>query len=154
MDFKEINPEVFYAKSSIAKVDRLAIDFLKEKAAANPRKRARLCLHPDTEDALHEMIIVHARDAYVRPHRHIGKPESFHVIEGQLKVLIFDELGSVIETIEMGDLSSGKTFCYRLSEPLFHTVVPLSDFVVFHEVTKGPFCRQDCLFADWAPESL
>lgn len=149
MNLKEINQEVFYTENSITKVDSSVIDFLKVKAGENPRKRARLCSHLTTDDALHEMIIVHAKDAYVRPHKHIGKSESFHVIEGELKVLIFDQAGKVIETIEMGDLLSGKTFYYRLSEPLFHTVVPLSDFVVFHEVTKGPFRSEDCVFAEW-----
>ena len=94
---------------------------------------------------------MHALDAYVRPHKHIGKSESFHVIEGLLLVVVFDDEGSKIEDIPMGDMHSGELFYYRLPANLYHTVIPQQDFVVFHEVTNGPFDRSDTVFAPWAP---
>ena len=151
MKYKRISNEVLYTDESITKIDKADIESLKELAAKNTRKRIRLCAHPDTHDNLHEMIIVHALDAYVRPHKHIGKSESFHVIEGLLLVVVFDDEGSKIEDIPMGDMHSGELFYYRLPANLYHTVIPQQDFVVFHEVTNGPFDRSDTVFAPWAP---
>ena len=52
----------------------------------------------------------------------------------------------------MGELRSGKTFYYRLSEPIFHTLIIRSEILVFHEITQGPFLREQTEFAEWAPE--
>jgi cupin fold WbuC family metalloprotein len=151
MTYRKANDEVYYADPAIAVAGQADIDRLKAIAAANPRRRARLCTHPGTDDALHEMIIVHSRGNYVPPHRHPGKSESFHVVEGELDVVVFAEDGAVKAHIRMGAPGSGKPFYYRLSEPWYHTVVPLSATVVFHEITNGPFRREDTVFAPWAP---
>jgi cupin fold WbuC family metalloprotein len=98
------------------------------------------------------MLIVLPRNAYVRPHKHIGKIESFTILEGEADVLLFEEDGTVRQRIYMGCLSSGKTFYYRLSRPVFHTLVVRSEFLVFHEVTEGPFRTEKTVFADWSPD--
>lgn len=152
MNFKKINNEVYYSQDLIVKVSANDINFLKLKAAKNSRKRVRLCAHNDILDSLHEMLIIHARNNYVQPHQHLFKSESFHIIEGRLLVVIFDEKGQIVEVIEMGDISSNDIFYYRLSKNLFHTIIPLTEWVVFHETTKGPFLREETVFAPWAPE--
>jgi cupin fold WbuC family metalloprotein len=152
VDFTKVSDEVLYSPGAITRVDRNAIRRLKEMAAENPRRRIRLCAHPDTADPLHEMLIVHMKDAYVPPHRHPGKSESFHIIEGSLTVVVFDDAGGVTEVIEMGEPGSGRVFYYRLSEARYHTVIVTSDVVAFHEVTNGPFRREDMEFAPWAPD--
>jgi len=111
-----------------------------------------LCTHRNTEDLLHEMFIVHTRDAYIRPHKHLGKPESFHIIEGTVDVFVFEEDGRVREVIKMGEYLSGRPFYYRINDPLYHTLIIRSDVLVFHETTSGPFNRADAIFAPWAPE--
>ena len=155
MTMREVGEEVFYADGPITRVGRSDIAALKARAATNRRRRARVCTHPDTADGLHEMLIVHSRGAYVPPHRHVGKSESFHMIEGELDVVIFENDGAVKEIISLAAPSANraddKPFYYRLSESYFHTVVPRSDVVVFHETTNGPFRREDTDFAAWAP---
>src|SRR5262249_24352537 len=120
-------------------------------ARATPRRRARLCAHRNTDDALHEMIIVLDRATYVRPHRHCAKSESFHVVEGLLNVVLFDDSGGGLDVIRMGDYASGRQFYYRLTEPVYHTVLIESDLAVIRETTNGPFVRQQTEFAAWAP---
>lgn len=151
MNIKEINHEVFYIKEDIIDISNKDIVFLKTKAANNKRARARLCTHPSIESSLHEMLIVMAKKTYVRPHKHLGKGESFHIIEGNLKVVIFDEEGNVWRVINMGDYHSKDKFYYKLSADYFHTVIPLSNFVIFHETTNGPFKREDTIYPEWAP---
>ena len=146
-----LNPEVVYAEDQIVKVGSADIAGLKVLARANPRKRVRLCAHPGTEDALHEMLIVHQQDTYVRPHRHPGKSESFHIIEGVADVVIFTGEGEISEVIPMGTYGSDRVFFYRLGPSLFHTLMIRSSVLVFHEITNGPFRRADLVFAPWAP---
>ena len=109
----------------------------------DPLRRARLCLHHDPRDKVQEMVIAFSRDPYVRLHRHVNKRESFHVIEGEMAVVFFDDSGRVTRHIRMGPLGSGHAFLYRSSSSLWHTVVPLSEFVIIHETTNGPFVREE-----------
>jgi len=152
MNFKEINKEVLYTTDRIVTINSEDIERLKEMAAGNLRKRVRLCCHSDSESTLHEMLIVHTRNAYIPPHKHIAKSESFHIIDGKLNVVVFNNEGSILEVINMSDYKSGGKFFYRLPENYFHTVIPLSDSVVFHEITNGPFIREDTIFPPWAPD--
>lgn len=152
LNFTLVNDEVLYSSDAVTRVNSEDIAILKDRARNNPRRRVRLCAHPTVEDTLHEMIIVHSRGNYVRPHRHPEKSESFHVIEGGLVVAIFDDEGRVKESLEMGAGSARGILYYRLSEPAFHTVIPKTDVVVFHETTNGPFDRDETVFAPWAPE--
>jgi len=140
-------------KDDIAKIDRSDIEWLKAQAAKNPRERVRLCAHLDTDDVVHEMLIVHSKGTYVRPHKHPGKTESFHLIEGALDIVIFEESGEILEHIPMGDYTTGGRFFWRLSSSYYHTVIPRTDTVVFHETTSGPFDPKTSKFdAPWSPE--
>jgi len=143
--------EVFYSTASISVLDLSMIDFLKRRSRANRRLRARICLHPSAQDGLHEMLIVHHRDVYVRPHWHIGKSESLHVVEGSGRARLFGLDGALAETIELGPLHSGKPYFYRIAEGVCHALVIDSEWLVFHEVTSGPFTPGKTIFPDWAP---
>jgi cupin fold WbuC family metalloprotein len=144
--------EVLYDLDTTVRVGRQEVDFLKKGAGQNQRNRIRLCAHGSTDDSLHEMFIVHTKETYVRPHRHLGKSEALHVIEGTVDLVTFDDTGDITGVTSMGDYQSGRTFYHRLSEPAFHTLLITSDVVVFHEITNGPFDRADTIWAPWAPE--
>ena len=152
MCFREINSEVFVADGPLVRVSHREIEFLKERVKSAPRGRVRLCAHPGNDDALHEMFIVLSCRTYIRPHRHINKSESFHVIEGTVDVVLFDEPGEVADVISMGDFASGKKFYYRIMSPLYHTLLITSEVLVFHETTNGPFKQDGTDFAPWSPE--
>ena len=96
MRLRQISDEVFFAEDQIVRFGDQDTEFLKELAQRNQRKSVRVCTHKAEEDELHEMFIVHAHDTYVRPHKHLSKSVSFHVIEGQADVVIFGELFSKI----------------------------------------------------------
>lgn len=148
----EVNEEVFVTLDPITRVDRSDIEWLKEKAAGNIRERARLCAHLSVDDAVHEMLIVHTKDTYIRPHKHPGKSESFHIIEGALDIVVFDDSGEVLDLIAMAEYSTGSRFYWRLSKSHFHMVIPKSNVVVFHETTGGPFDRSTSnVAASWSP---
>lgn len=148
---KTLNTEVIQAEGPIVKVSRSGIEYLKSCAVENERRRIRLCTHNDTADLLHEMLIVHEKGTYVRPHKHMSKIESIHIIEGLVDLVIFDDNGTILDVVSMGDYASSLQFYCRMSYPYYHTLVIRSDVLIFHEVTNGPFKRDGTIFAPWAP---
>ncbi len=145
--------DVIFLNQDIVEVGQEWLEKLKDEAARSKNKRARLCLHKTHEDAVQEMVIVFCRNSLVRPHRHTNKSESFHIIEGNLIVILFNDEGKVTQHIEMGAPQSGKTCLYRIASSVWHTVIPLSDFVAVHEVAAGPFAKDTNNFPDWASEN-
>lgn len=152
MDVIKVNEEVLYPEPGVVRVGRDDVGMLKEQANRNRRQRIRLCAHSDVEDTLHEMFIVHKRDTYVRPHKHLNKSESTHIIEGSVDMVMFDEDGQITDVCRLGDYGSGLQFFHRISEPTFHTLLINSETLVFHETTNGPFRPPDTVWATWAPD--
>ncbi len=151
MNLRKVNEEVFIAEAPIVRLGDEEIAFLKRQAQTNARKRARICAHKTNDDALHEMVIVISASSYIHPHKHIGKSESFHIVEGEVDVAVFDDTGTVVDVIQLGAIGSGRMFYYRLAESTFHTLVIHSEFLVVHEVTNGPFNRDRTVLAPFAP---
>jgi cupin fold WbuC family metalloprotein len=147
----EFNEEVLYSNERVTKVTTADITVLKKIASQNRRNRVRLCTHKNAESNAHDMLIVHGKEAYVRPHLHISRDESFHVIEGELFIVIFYSSGDIEEVIKMKEYGSEHSFYYRVPQGVYHSVIPLSDTVVFHEATSGPFNPLDTNFPVWAP---
>ena len=65
--------------------------------------------------------------------------------------LIFNNEGKIINTFPMGDYSSGRNFYYRIPADTFHTQLFKKD-TFFHEVSEGPFNRDETIIASWAPD--
>ena len=152
MNRKKINEEVIIDIASLVQIDKTCLLDLAISAKKNERKRIRLCAHGDIDSRLHEMFIIHEKDTYVRPHKHLNNSESFHIISGEADIIIFHDDGSIQKVISMGDYQSGKIFYYRLKAPDFHTMLIRSEKLIFHETTGGPFIRSNTIFADWSPE--
>lgn len=152
IDWIKENDEVYYAPASRALVSAETITFLKMQAQKTARGRCRLCAHPSVDSSLHEMLIVHKGGAYIRPHRHIGKAESLHVIEGEADLIFFDKNGNVEKRRLVGTPDSGNPFYARTEEGQDHMLLLLSPWFVYHEVTSGPFDRNQTVFPAWAPE--
>jgi len=143
---------VIVADSDIYVVEPETLQTLREMAAASPLKRSRICLHRTSDDRIQEMVIMFARDSYVRVHRHRNKSESFHVLEGMLQVVFFDDQGQETRRVRLGPPGSGRSCLYRLACDAWHTVLVESDWVVIHETTNGPFIPGEAEFAGWAPD--
>lgn len=150
--YRKQNDEVYYMADARVIWDDTDIAFLKAQAAENTRRRCRLCAHPTSDATVHEMLIVHANDAYVRPHRHLGRAESFQVIEGTAIAAFFDEQGTVVDARRMTTPGNGGAFFYRIPENTFHSLIIESAWLVFHECVQGPFDPDRCEFASWAPD--
>jgi cupin fold WbuC family metalloprotein len=130
-------------------LDEQKIIELKSIALKHPLKRARFCLHESQESSVQEMVIVAHRESNIEAHKHpINKPESYHIIDGQLSVNIFSPDGEVIKNIILSDHSHPKM--YRINGDIWHQPVPVSEWVVYHEVFTGPFDKNfDVKYNAW-----
>ena len=145
---------VFRNVGPIIEVDDATIEMLLDAAAAEPKRRARLNLHRDDNDLIHEMIIAFRGDSLNMPHRHEGKSESMHVIKGRVDVVIFDDDGKETRRVRLGARDwRGMPSVFRMAAPLWHTVIPVDDKVVVHETTNGPFLPgKNMEIPPWAPQ--
>ena len=141
------NDEVYYSEESFVLIGPEDLNELKKLAASNPRQRARLCVHENPNALMHEMFIVHGRDAYVRPHRHLNRQEGLMVLEGDADLLTFSEFGELERVVKL----NSKCFFKRLNNPVYHMLRIRSEFLVFYEATSGPFKNTDTQFAPWSP---
>lgn len=149
--FRKVSDEVFVADEPIVRLGVEQVAFLKAQARSSRRKRARICAHRSNEDALHEMLIAISADSYIHPHKHTRKVESFHIVEGLVDVVVFDDAGAIVDVVELGDITTGRNFYYRLSDSMFHTLLIHNEFLVVHEVTNGPFVANETILASFAP---
>jgi cupin fold WbuC family metalloprotein len=147
----KINSEVYHSKENFFSLSKEDINKLINLAKKTTRNRVRFCSHASGQDALHEMFIVHPKGAYVRPHKHINKIESMLVIHGEVDYIMFDNDGNVDEIVEMGGVESKKYFYQTIRQDKFHTLIIKSEWLIFLEITNGPFDKKDTLFAEWSP---
>lgn len=142
-----------YNKQNITVITDELITDLKHRALVSSRKRFRFCLHQSNADQTQEMIIVFRQNTFMPPHRHpMGKSESYHIIEGSMKVFIFNNKGYVTRIVELGEAGQNKAFMYRLSSNFWHMPVAISEWLVYHEAYSGPFKKEiDVEFPAWAP---
>jgi cupin fold WbuC family metalloprotein len=148
---ERISDEVFVAKEPIVILGDEELIFIRQQALSSPRQRARICAHRRSEDLLHEMFIALSKQTYIQPHRHRQKSESFHIVEGEVDVVLFEDDGAIHEIVCLGPVGTGRACFYRLDSLRYHTLVIRSELLVMHEVTNGPFDRRLTEYAPFAP---
>ena len=140
----------FFCKNKPARVDSLLIGQLKQEAERAGDKNVRVCLHEGPEASFHDMVILERRSKYYRAHRRPNKDVTFHLIEGSMAVFVFDEEGRVEEACL---LDPEKIFMYRVDADRYRVSVPVSDVVIYHEASPGPFVGEgDAIYPPWAPD--
>ena len=127
----------------INKLNKNLLEKLKKKAFNSKLKRSRICAHKSDRDKIHEMFVCLHKDTYVAPHFHKNKTESYHIIEGKVDIYFFNKKGEVKNKILLNSKSKNKNFYLRLDPNIFHTLVPKTKYVIFHEVTNGPFKKKE-----------
>jgi len=144
--------EVLYSDDPIVNLTGKDLEWFKQRASLNSRQRIRLCSHPVLTDELHEMIIVLRKNVCVPPHKHPGKSESIHIIEGLADAIVFNDDGTIFQVLPLGDCSSRRVFYCRMNSSVYHTLLIRSEFLIFHETTNGPFQKGNTQFAPWSPD--
>ena len=130
------NSVACFAVSNNVIIDQDTIKELKLLSKRLGKKNIRICLHNHRDSNLHNMINLIYRKGDNNPHKHIHKSESYHIIEGQMIITLFDDRGIIMDEYL---LNENETFLFRVGRDTFHSTVPKSEYVIFHETRPGPF---------------
>ena len=141
---------MIFSKSKLGTVGPGLVRSLKTYAQSRPSKRARICMHEDESDRLHEMLIAAPRHAIWPPHRNDSGPKSWLIFEGAIAIVIFDENHDFEEHWTLDANAANGLRFLRLSGTRWHTILPLSESAVYLETALGPYRKTT--FADWGPQ--
>ena len=144
--------EVYHALDRTFSLQPSNLKELVGLASKNLRKRARLCAHRDPSDQVQQMFIAHKQGTYIRPHKHLNKDESMLILEGSADYIIFNEFGEVESITSMASCSHDAAFFTTIGPGVYHSLRIKSEWLIFLEVTKGPFVKEETIFADWSPD--
>ncbi len=147
----EATPGIFETTQDPVVISNEQLASLVRASKSSPKGRARLLLHAQRSDNLHEMIIVLPSDSCDHPHINFKSGKSFLALSGQFAVLRFSDDGNEISPIILSacDRWSGARIV-RLREPAWHTIIPLAGDTAFLETIIGPF--EGNRFAPWFPK--
>jgi cupin fold WbuC family metalloprotein len=148
--FHPVTAAVFETEEDPASVSDIEIAALVEAARRAPQGRARLILHADRMDSLHEMIIALPSESCDHPHINFKSGKSFLALSGQFAVMVFSDDGTEITPVVLSANSQAiGVRMTRLRRPFWHTIIPISGDVVFLETIIGPF--EGNQWATWFP---
>ena len=154
-DKKAKTKAFFFKKSDTAVFNKKFISFL-EKHYYKTKKDIRICIHRDPSDKHHDMVLLQKRKDFYKPwyenkkmgtfpHKHITKGETYHLIKGKMACVTFNNKGKInfASILKPNDI-------YRTPTNVYHTQVPLTNYIIYHESTLGPFKKNNSAFPRWA----
>ncbi len=145
-------PAYYFAKGAEKRLSTEIIDLLKDQVRGTPGAAARVCFHDGPQAPVHDMVIVFRGGGPAQPaHKHLTREETYHIIEGKLRLQFFDDKGKKTGACTLGASGTGLPLVYRVPHDIFHATEPDSEFAVFHESRPGPFEAADTVVSDWKP---
>lgn len=128
------------------------LEELEAKASSSSRKRAHVNLHKAYDEPIQKTIIALNRGTYIPPHyhRHEHQKELFVVLSGTVRIIIFNEDGSILDILLLASGEIAEVLPFTI-----HTVVCISSSAIVLEIKSGPFIADDCKESlDWTiPEN-
>ena len=139
----------YFAEDAVATFGRLQVADIVQMAQQSIGI-SRYCLHNNTSDSLHSMIIAQSSRRYWRPKKHSTKDKVFHIVQGHMAVIEFHDGGN---PRRLTVLASDQVIAMRIPRGTFHTNFALTSIVVHHEIIEGPYREgeSDRIEADFAP---
>lgn len=131
-------------------IDAALLGRLHAEAVQSPRLRTHHNLHATLDAPIHRMCMAMEPGTYVRPHRHPDKWELLLIVTGDMRVLTFDDAGTVLTRTRLS--AGGETYGLETPADTWHGVVTLAPRTVVLECKAGPYvavAEKD--FAGWAP---
>ena len=109
------------------------------------KKDIRICLHTSKKSNHHDMVILQQKNNFYTPHKHLRKGETYHIIKGSMVCILFNDNGKVSKVCKLK-----KNDIFRTPLNIFHTMSPISKYVIYHESKTGPFLKRgDSIFPIW-----
>lgn len=125
-------------------INEYDFDALISAAKKSDRKRAHRNLHSSYDDKVQRILIGLVKGSYVAPHYHSlpHQWEMFTLLNGQLKICLYNQQGEVTDTKVIDSVqSAGQMIEFSPNE--IHSVECLSEEAIMLEIKEGPF-RPEC----------
>ncbi len=147
-DYKAKTTSFFLLKEG-EKIDQKYISFLKKSYGKN-KKDIRLCLHKNPKAKHHDMIILQQRKNFYTPHKHLKKGETYHIIQGSMACVLLNNSGKITKVCRLK-----KNEIFRTPLNIFHTMLPITKYVIYHESKTGPFLKKnDSIYPKWGKKLI
>ena len=113
------------------------LDKLSAEAKANERLRMNLDLRTSAADQSQRMLNALEPDTQVPIHRHPKTSETFVVLRGSIRQLVYDELGNITEDIVLKAGVEPNTI--SIPKGVWHRAVCLEPGTILFEAKDGAF---------------
>jgi 8-oxo-dGTP diphosphatase len=142
------NDRVYYANKNPFCISRQQMYILKSLVTIKNIPVFRICMHVNDNADIHEMIMIHSKPSKVGPLKQLKTSLSYHIIEGELAIELFDEKGFKLKDyiVSNNNQNENATTSIRLNAKEFRTVSSISPFAIFLEVGSGPFQDSDTIW--------
>jgi cupin fold WbuC family metalloprotein len=120
-------------------IDKALLDSVSAQALKNERLRMNYNFHPRLDDPLNRLLNAMEPGSYFPPHRHKNpdREEIFLVLRGSVRLIIFDDEGSVVSSTEVSP--EKEVYGMEIEAGIWHSLIVLEPNTVVYEVKKGPY---------------
>ena len=118
-------------------IDEKQLNQVSGEAKASQRLRMNYNFHQSLDDKCHRMLNAIEPGTDIPIHRHPTKDESFVVLRGKVRSTIYDDDGTVIESVVLCQ-EEGR-FGVDIPKGVWHKLESLESGSVVFECKEGPF---------------
>ena len=139
----ETTPGVFHANAWGQPLEENLLELLIEKAKINANRKARLCLHPTSDELLQVTYLAFSRPYSDKVHKHPHRPEVVIPIHGLARHSTFDPEGRILRSLV---LDGTKPAAISTQVNSWHALEVLSESFVMIEIGNGPFSSTSTVY--------
>jgi cupin fold WbuC family metalloprotein len=139
----ETLPGVFHAKNWGQSLEEDLLNQLIERAKTNSNRKARLCLHPTSDEILQVTYLAFSRPYADRIHKHPHRPEVVIPVVGEARHTSYDHGGRALES---RILSGANPVAVSTQAETWHALEVISEFFVMVEIGTGPFISTSTVY--------
>ena len=122
-------------------IDEKLLNQVSEEARKVPRLRMNYNFHESLDDKCHRMLNAIEPGTDIPIHRHPTKDESFVVLRGKVRSTIYDDDGTVIESVVLCQ-EEGR-FGVDIPKGVWHKLESLESGSVIFECKEGAFVEHE-----------
>jgi cupin fold WbuC family metalloprotein len=139
----ETTPGVFHANAWGQRLQENLIEELIRHAQLNPNRKARLCLHPTSDELLQVTYLAFSKPYLDKIHMHPHRPEIVIPVHGLAVHNVFDEHGKVLRS----QLLSGRNPVANSTQTKeWHAIELQTENFVMIEIGTGPFLPTSTIY--------
>ena len=118
-------------------IDKQLLDDVSRQAQKSDRLRMNYNFHQSLDDKCHRFLNAVEPGTKVEIHRHPTKDESFVLLRGRVRVNIYNDDGTVLESVVL--CPEEDQYGVNIPKGVWHTIEALAPNSVIFECKEGPF---------------